>query len=150
MAGRFLKELLTVPNTMSLFRVVAAPLLALFWLGFDWRVAGLVDPEPCASAGLRFDRVEWLSEHRDDYDPADFSFRIRAARRDEHLYLFVEVVDDELIVRQRDLDDGDQLRIVVALPAEGGASLPVRFVTSYRPGGIHRTPRNFAPAQPQA
>lgn len=26
---------------MSIFRVVAAPLLALFWLGFDWRVAGL-------------------------------------------------------------------------------------------------------------
>ncbi|MGI9591371.1 MAG: hypothetical protein ACR2P8_08385, partial [Myxococcota bacterium] len=104
----------------------------------DWRVAGLVDPEPCASAGLLFDRVEWLSEHRDDYDPSDFSFRIRAARRDEHLHVYVEVVDDELIVRQRDLDDGDQLRIVAALPAEGGASLPVRFVSSYRPGAEGR------------
>ncbi len=37
----FLKDLLNVPNTMSLFRVFSAPLLALFWLKFEWWVAGL-------------------------------------------------------------------------------------------------------------
>ena len=41
MARRFVKELFSIPNTMSLFRIVAAPVLALFWLGFDWRIAGL-------------------------------------------------------------------------------------------------------------
>jgi phosphatidylglycerophosphate synthase len=39
--GRFLRELITVPNTMSLFRVAAAPFLAVLWIGLDWRVAGL-------------------------------------------------------------------------------------------------------------
>lgn len=37
----FLTHLLNVPNTMSLIRVLAAPLLAWFWLGLDWKVAGL-------------------------------------------------------------------------------------------------------------
>ena len=37
----FFKHLLNVPNTMSLIRVMAAPLLAWFWLGLDWKVAGL-------------------------------------------------------------------------------------------------------------
>lgn len=39
---RFLKDLLNVPNTMSLFRLVVAPLLAVIWLSFDWPVATLV------------------------------------------------------------------------------------------------------------
>jgi CDP-diacylglycerol--glycerol-3-phosphate 3-phosphatidyltransferase len=38
----FLKELFNIPNTMSVFRVLAAPLLAWLWLEQDWRVAGLV------------------------------------------------------------------------------------------------------------
>jgi CDP-diacylglycerol--glycerol-3-phosphate 3-phosphatidyltransferase len=42
MTNRFLKELFNIPNTMSVFRVVAAPLLAYFWLGLEWRVAGLI------------------------------------------------------------------------------------------------------------
>jgi CDP-diacylglycerol--glycerol-3-phosphate 3-phosphatidyltransferase len=37
----FVKQLLTVPNIMSLFRVAAAPFLAVLWLGFDWKVASL-------------------------------------------------------------------------------------------------------------
>ena len=37
----FLKELFNVPNTMSVFRVIAAPLLAFFWMGAEWRVTGL-------------------------------------------------------------------------------------------------------------
>ncbi len=37
----FVKELFNVPNTMSLLRILGAPLLALFWLGLDWYVAGL-------------------------------------------------------------------------------------------------------------
>lgn len=41
MLYRFLKELFNVPNTMSVFRVLAAPVLALFWMGLDWRIAGL-------------------------------------------------------------------------------------------------------------
>ena len=38
----FIKDLLNLPNTISLSRVFFAPLLALFWLGFEWYVAGLV------------------------------------------------------------------------------------------------------------
>jgi CDP-diacylglycerol--glycerol-3-phosphate 3-phosphatidyltransferase len=41
MSGPFLKELFNVPNTMSIFRVMAAPLLAILWLGLEWRIAGL-------------------------------------------------------------------------------------------------------------
>jgi len=37
----FLKDLLNVPNTMSLFRVFMAPIMFIFWLGLDWCVAGL-------------------------------------------------------------------------------------------------------------
>lgn len=39
---RFIKDLLTVPNAMSMFRLLSAPLLAVFWLGLEWRVTGLV------------------------------------------------------------------------------------------------------------
>ncbi|MBW2277269.1 MAG: CDP-alcohol phosphatidyltransferase family protein, partial [Deltaproteobacteria bacterium] len=39
---RFIKDLLTVPNAMSIFRLLTAPLLAVFWLGLDWRVTGLI------------------------------------------------------------------------------------------------------------
>ncbi len=104
----------------------------------DWRVAGRVDPEPCESAGVSFDRVEWLAAHRDDYDPRDFSYRIRTATREDQLFVFIRVVDDEVIVRQRDLDDSDQLRIVASLPTAGGASLPLRFVTTLHPGAEGR------------
>jgi signal transduction histidine kinase len=100
----------------------------------DWRVDGLVDPEPCEEVGPLFDRVEWLAEHREGYDPRDFSLRVRTAVRDDQLFVFLRVTDDEVIVRQRDLDDSDQLRLAVALPAEGGALLPVRFVTVLEPG----------------
>jgi CDP-diacylglycerol--glycerol-3-phosphate 3-phosphatidyltransferase len=41
MALSFTKVLFNVPNTMSVFRVLTAPLLALFWLGLDWRIAAL-------------------------------------------------------------------------------------------------------------
>jgi CDP-diacylglycerol--glycerol-3-phosphate 3-phosphatidyltransferase len=41
MASSFAKVLFNVPNTMSVFRVLTAPLLALFWLGLDWKIAGL-------------------------------------------------------------------------------------------------------------
>jgi len=40
--NRFVGDLLNVPNTMSLLRVLAAPTLALFWLGLDWKVTALV------------------------------------------------------------------------------------------------------------
>jgi phosphatidylglycerophosphate synthase len=39
---RFLKDLLNVPNSMSLFRLVTAPLLPLFWFSLDWKVTALV------------------------------------------------------------------------------------------------------------
>lgn len=42
MAASFIKVLFNVPNTMSVFRVMAAPLLAWFWLGMDWRIGGLI------------------------------------------------------------------------------------------------------------
>ena len=100
----------------------------------DWRVAGLVDPVPCESAAVSFDRVEWLAAHRVGYDPRDFSFRIRTARSEDQLFVFLRVVDDEVIVRQRDLDDSDQLRIVASLPTADGSSLPVRFVTTFDAG----------------
>jgi cardiolipin synthase len=38
----FFKDLLNAPNAISLSRVVLAPILALFWLGFEWYSAGLV------------------------------------------------------------------------------------------------------------
>jgi phosphatidylglycerophosphate synthase len=38
----FLKDLLNVPNSMSLFRLITAPLLAVFWLGLEWRITALV------------------------------------------------------------------------------------------------------------
>lgn len=38
----FIKDLLTVPNAMSMFRLLTAPLLALFWLGLEWRVTALI------------------------------------------------------------------------------------------------------------
>lgn len=41
MSVTFAKELFNIPNTMSVFRVLAAPLLAWLWLGQDWRIAGL-------------------------------------------------------------------------------------------------------------
>jgi signal transduction histidine kinase len=104
----------------------------------DWRVDGLVDPEPCESAGVAFDRVEWLAKHREEYDPQDFSFRIRTAMRDDHLHVFVRVVDDEVIMRQRDLHKSDQLRIVAALPTDEGDALPVRFVTTLEAGAEGR------------
>ncbi|MCP4675136.1 MAG: CDP-alcohol phosphatidyltransferase family protein [Deltaproteobacteria bacterium] len=37
----FVKDLFNVPNTMSLLRILGAPLIAFFWLGLDWSVAGL-------------------------------------------------------------------------------------------------------------
>lgn len=37
----FVRDLLNVPNSMSLFRIVGAPMLAVLWLGLEWRVAGL-------------------------------------------------------------------------------------------------------------
>lgn len=47
----FFKELLNVPNTMSLARIGITPIVALFWFAFDWKagalaigtVAGLTD-----------------------------------------------------------------------------------------------------------
>ncbi len=42
MSASFVKVLFNVPNTMSVFRVLAAPLLAWFWIGMDWRIGGLV------------------------------------------------------------------------------------------------------------
>ncbi|MCP4603105.1 MAG: CDP-alcohol phosphatidyltransferase family protein [Proteobacteria bacterium] len=42
MANRFLKDLLNVPNTMSLGRILFSPLIAVFWLGLEWRVEALV------------------------------------------------------------------------------------------------------------
>jgi CDP-diacylglycerol--glycerol-3-phosphate 3-phosphatidyltransferase len=39
---RFLKDLLNVPNTMSLVRLLSSPLLLVFWLGLEWRVTALV------------------------------------------------------------------------------------------------------------
>ena len=42
MAASFTKVLFNVPNTMSVFRVLAAPLLAWFWIAMDWRIGGLI------------------------------------------------------------------------------------------------------------
>jgi CDP-diacylglycerol--glycerol-3-phosphate 3-phosphatidyltransferase len=39
--GGFLRQLWNVPNALSMFRLLAAPLLPLFWLGLDWKVAAL-------------------------------------------------------------------------------------------------------------
>jgi CDP-diacylglycerol--glycerol-3-phosphate 3-phosphatidyltransferase len=41
MAG-FLRQLFNVPNAMSVFRLLATPVLMLLWLGLDWKVAALV------------------------------------------------------------------------------------------------------------
>lgn len=41
MRTRLIKELGTLPNLLSVFRVIAAPFLAVLWLGLDWRIAGL-------------------------------------------------------------------------------------------------------------
>ena len=38
---RFIKDLLNVPNTMSLLRLLAAPTLAFFWFYLDMRVTAL-------------------------------------------------------------------------------------------------------------
>jgi len=38
----FIKELFNVPNTLSLFRIACAPLLAVLWLYFEWYEAALV------------------------------------------------------------------------------------------------------------
>lgn len=39
---RFLKDLLNVPNSMSLLRLLSSPLLLVFWLGLEWRVTALI------------------------------------------------------------------------------------------------------------
>ena len=39
---RFVKDLLNVPNTMSLLRIVASPLLLLFWFTLEMRVTALI------------------------------------------------------------------------------------------------------------
>ncbi len=39
--GAFRRDLLTTPNVMSLFRIASAPLLAVFWFGFEWRIIAL-------------------------------------------------------------------------------------------------------------
>ena len=38
---RFFSDLRTIPNLLSMSRLVMAPLLAVFWLGLDWLAAGL-------------------------------------------------------------------------------------------------------------
>jgi CDP-diacylglycerol---glycerol-3-phosphate 3-phosphatidyltransferase len=38
---RFFSHLLTVPNALSLFRLLSAPLLAVFWLGLGWKAIAL-------------------------------------------------------------------------------------------------------------
>ncbi len=40
--GGFLGQLFNVPNALSMFRLVAAPLLAVFWFGLDMKVTALV------------------------------------------------------------------------------------------------------------
>jgi phosphatidylglycerophosphate synthase len=40
-ASPFLRDLSTVPNLMSVFRLLATPLLPLLWFGFDMMVAAL-------------------------------------------------------------------------------------------------------------
>lgn len=42
MSRSFARDLLNVPNTMSLFRLASAPFIAVFWLGLEWRVAALI------------------------------------------------------------------------------------------------------------
>lgn len=39
--NRFFKDLFNVPNSMSIFRVLGTPVLALIWMGLDWKAAGL-------------------------------------------------------------------------------------------------------------
>ena len=39
---RFYKDLLTVPNVMSIFRLLSAPFVAICWLSLDWWVTGLI------------------------------------------------------------------------------------------------------------
>jgi phosphatidylglycerophosphate synthase len=38
----FRQDLFNAPNVMSLSRIAAAPVLAMFWLWLDWKAAGLV------------------------------------------------------------------------------------------------------------
>ena len=38
----FFKDLLNVPNTVSLFRIVVTPMLVVLWFGLDWKVGALV------------------------------------------------------------------------------------------------------------
>ena len=42
MLRTFFKDLLNVPNTVSLFRIVATPIIFILWFGFDWKIIALV------------------------------------------------------------------------------------------------------------
>jgi len=54
--SRFSKDLLTVPNILSLFRVFATPVFVWLWMGLDWKVAALVLGVVCGLTDL-FDGV---------------------------------------------------------------------------------------------
>ncbi|MCP4197346.1 MAG: CDP-alcohol phosphatidyltransferase family protein [Proteobacteria bacterium] len=42
MLRAFFKDLLNIPNTVSLFRIIVTPLLIILWVGFDWKIVTLV------------------------------------------------------------------------------------------------------------
>jgi CDP-diacylglycerol--glycerol-3-phosphate 3-phosphatidyltransferase len=42
MLRTFFKDLLNIPNAVSLFRIVITPLLIILWIGFDWKIVTLV------------------------------------------------------------------------------------------------------------
>jgi len=100
----------------------------------DWHGIDLDPAGACWSVGVSFDRAELLARDSEAYDPGDFSFTIRTGTREHYLYVFVHVVDDEITFRRRGFDEGDQLRLVVSVPREGGASLLARFVVALERG----------------
>ena len=100
----------------------------------DWAARSPSVSDPCEDGALAFDRGELLERPDAGYEPGDFSFSIVTGERERQIYVFLRVVDDDVTIRERHLDEGDHLRLVVSLREPAGAAAPARFVVALDPG----------------
>lgn len=114
----------------------------------DWVPLDAERVAPCGIEPRVHASAAHLASDDPDHDPRDFSFRLRSARQEAYLHLYVEVSDDAVVPVGRRIDEADHLRIVASVPDAGGVAVPERFVLALGAGGEvlpHAVTRRWRP-----
>jgi signal transduction histidine kinase len=104
----------------------------------EWQQADDPESRMCDDARILFDRPSLATDRDEPDNPGTLSFSLLTGRgqRSGYLYLFVSVIDDDPFPSGNSVDPTDSLRLIVALPADGGVSTVARFVVAPEPGDI--------------